>query len=90
MTFSVTVSAVAPGGGTVAGFVTFRSENGILGSGSVGAGGVATFSTASVAVGTHTITASYVGNANYQSSNDFSSATPLVQTVNPATTSMVT
>jgi large repetitive protein len=85
VTYTATVSVTAPGGGTVAGTVTFKDQNGTLGNGSVGAGGVATFSTASVTVGTHTITASYGGSANYTSSNDFASGTPLVQTVNQST-----
>jgi hypothetical protein len=85
VTYTATVSVTAPGGGTVAGTVTFKNENGTLGSAAVGAAGVATFSTASVTVGTHTITASYGGSANYTSSNDFGSASPLVQTVTQST-----
>jgi hypothetical protein len=87
VTYTTTVSVTAPGGGTVAGTVTFKNETGTLGSAAVGAAGVATFSTASVTVGTHTITASYGGSANYMSSNDFASATPLVQTVTQSTSS---
>jgi hypothetical protein len=85
VTYTTTVSVTAPGGGTVAGTVTFKDQNGTLGSGAVGAAGVATFSTGSMTVGTHTITASYAGNANYKSSSDSASATPLVQTVTQST-----
>ena len=83
-TYTATVSVTAGlGGGTLAGTVTFKDGGVNLGSGSVGAGGVATFSTASVVVGTHTITASYGGTANYLSSN--SAAPALVQTVSQST-----
>ena len=86
-TYTATVSVTSGlGGGTLAGTVTFKDGGVNLGSGTVGAGGVATFSTASLIVGTHTITASYGGTANYLSSN--SAAPALVQTVTQGTSSI--
>ena len=86
-TYTATVSVTSGlGGGTLTGTVTFKDGGVNLGSGTVGAGGVATFSTASLIVGTHSITASYGGTANYLSSN--SAAPALVQTVSQGTDSV--
>jgi hypothetical protein len=75
VTFTATVSGV---GGVPTGTVTFFSGTAQLGTGTLNAGGVATYSTSSLAAGTDNITASYSG------SNDFlpstSSAMGLVVT----------
>lgn len=84
VTFTATVSVKAPGATTqftsVTGMVTFFDGNGTikLGTGTIDSGGQATFSTAALAVGTHTVTASYSGDSNF---NGSTSAT-LTQTVN--------
>jgi hypothetical protein len=79
-TFTATVVAVAPGAGIPAGTVTFKRGTTTLGTGTL-SGGSATFtpSTTALAVGTHSITAVYGGDANF-----IGSTSPvLTQTVNP-------
>jgi ELWxxDGT repeat protein len=80
VTFTAVVSASAPGAGTPTGMVTFKDGSIVLGAGrlQVVAGmDQATFSTAKLSVGTHTITATYAGDNAYAGS-----ASPaLVQTV---------
>ena len=89
VTLSATVSAVSPGGGIPEGFVTFSDQNGPLGTGDVGGSSdVATFTTATLSASVHTIAATYTNeDGNFTGSNDFASMTPLVQTVNKASTS---
>src|SRR5439155_1166136 len=64
VTFTATVSPVAPGAGTRTGTVTFYDGVTSLGTGSVGISGNATFSTAALSVGSHSITATYGGDGN--------------------------
>jgi hypothetical protein len=64
VTFTMTVSAVAPGAGTPAGTVDFRIDGNIAGSGTL-SGGVATFTTSTLALGTHSVVAEYGGNNNW-------------------------
>lgn len=68
--FTATVSAVAPGAGTPAGTVQFRTDNGVVLASSVpvGAGGQAVFTTAALARGTRQVTAVYSGGANFSGS----------------------
>jgi large repetitive protein len=86
VTFSATVSAVAPGTGTPTGTVTFKEGSTTLAA-TVGLNGsaVATFTTSSLSVSTHTITASYSGDSNFASNSGSDSASP--QVVNQASTS---
>jgi hypothetical protein len=62
---SILQSASAP---AVTGTVTFFDGSTQLGTGSVGNGGVATYQTSTLAVGAHSITAQYGGDANYSAS----------------------
>jgi subtilisin-like proprotein convertase family protein len=64
VTFSMTVSAVAPGAGIPAGTVNFRIDGSILGSSTL-SGGVATFTTNNLAHGSHTVVGEYAGNLNF-------------------------
>ena len=81
---SVTITAtVTSSGGTPGGSVRFTDGNTVLGSASLNAAGIATFSTSELAVGAHSIAANYAGSASYQSSPSASSAL----TVGQATTS---
>jgi hypothetical protein len=64
VTFTATVSAVAPGAGTPAGNVTFMDGSTPLGTGTL-SGGVATLATALLADGSHSITAVYGADANF-------------------------
>jgi Concanavalin A-like lectin/glucanases superfamily/Bacterial Ig-like domain (group 3) len=80
VTFTATVNASAPGAGTRTGTVTFMDGATTLGTGAVNAGGVATFSSASLAVASHSITAVYGGDAHFTGSTSVA----LTQTVNKA------
>ena len=78
VTFTATVSPT-PNGGTV----TFKDGATVLGSVPVDTPtGVAKFSTSSLSVGTHSITAEYSGTTTYQPST----SSPLTQTVNKRST----
>ncbi len=67
VSFSATVSPVAPGAGIPAGTVTFKDGGATLGSGTL-VGGKATFTTSTLAVGVHSITAVYAGNTDFSTS----------------------
>ena len=92
VTFTATVSATAPGEGTPTGNVTFYDGSTALDTETL-SGGSATFSTSSLAVGTHSITAIYGGDANFNSSTSTvisqivsqdGSATVVTSSVNPS------
>ncbi len=83
VTFTATVSAVAPSQGTPTGSVTFTDGNTLLGSASL-ADGVATFTTSSLAVGANSITASYGGDGDF----GHSTSQPLSETVNQVPTEL--
>ena len=76
VTFTATVTAVAPGTGTPGGTVTFT-----IGSASTPialSGGVATYSTSTLAVGVYSVTAAYGGDVSFNGS----ASGPINQTVN--------
>jgi hypothetical protein len=64
MTFDVTVAAVAPGSGTPTGNVMFYDATTPLGSGTL-VNGIATLTTSTLTVGSHSITANYQGDSNF-------------------------
>lgn len=64
VTFTATVAAAAPATATPTGTVTFLDGSNTIGNGTL-SGGVATFSSSTLAVGTHPITARYGGDTNY-------------------------
>jgi hypothetical protein len=72
-----TVKAVAPGGGTPAGTVTFREGEAVLATIPLSSGS-ATYPLKSLAVGTHEITARYSGSGNYEPSES-----ALTQVISP-------
>jgi hypothetical protein len=78
VTFTATVTPA-----TATGTVTFADGGTALGTGAI-SGGIATYSNSTLAVGPHSFTASYVGDANYNSS----ASTALTQTVNKLSTTM--
>jgi Bacterial Ig-like domain (group 3)/MBG domain (YGX type)/FlgD Ig-like domain len=82
VTFSATVSG--GGGGTPTGTVTFRDGATVLGTGTLNGSGVATFTTSTLSVATHSITAAYGGNANYTAST----SSALSQSVGKASTTL--
>jgi hypothetical protein len=85
VTFTATVGATAPGAGTPTGTVNFLEGTTTLAS-SVTLNGSeqATFTTSSLAVGSHTITANYSGDTSFMASTGNDSAAP--QVVNQAAT----
>ncbi len=60
-----TATVTAPGGGTPSGVVTFYSDGSPIGTATLNANGVATLSTTTLAPGSHAITASYGGDAQF-------------------------
>ena len=83
VTFSATVSSAVTGDTLVpTGKVTFNDGTTALGTGTLNSSGVATFQTSNLAVGTHSITAQYAGDANFTGST---SPKPLSQVVAPGT-----
>jgi YVTN family beta-propeller protein len=77
VTFTATVSVVAPGEGSPSGTVAFKDGSSTIGTGTLNSSGVATFTTTSLSAGSHSISAEYLGNSNF---NPSASAT-LSQTV---------
>jgi hypothetical protein len=63
VTFTATVTQ-NPGSGVPTGTVTFMDGATVLGTGTLNGAGLATFSTATLALGPHTVTAVYGGDAN--------------------------
>jgi len=69
ITFTATVSTNAPGAGTPTGSVHFDDNGADLGTAALDGSGRASITTSSLTVGTHTITASYGGDAAHQASS---------------------
>jgi len=67
VTFTTAVS-VTIGGGAPTGTVTFKDGNMVIGTGNVNGSGLATLTTSSLALGFHTIAASYGGDSNFKAS----------------------
>jgi len=65
--FMVTVSAVAPGGGTPTGSVVFLDGSTTIGSATL-SGGLAEFTTSNLALGSHTIKVVYAGDVHFTGS----------------------
>jgi MYXO-CTERM domain-containing protein len=79
VTFTATVTAVAPGAGLPTGTMTFSSDGAVIGTGSLDGAGKATLTTSALAIGTHAVTAAYGGDAKFGTS---ASAPALSQVVN--------
>src|SRR6202034_4492551 len=97
VTFTATVTSSTAG--TITGTVTFLDGATSLGTGSVGAGGVATLMTSALTAGSHAITAQYGGDANFAGSatpapvtlvingaGKASTTTAVASSMNPSTT----
>jgi hypothetical protein len=80
VTLTASVGALAPGAGTPTGTVTFSDGTTTLGSAFL-SGGVASMTTSGLAVGGHSLTASYGGDGNFNPSGG-----TLTETVNKAPT----
>jgi hypothetical protein len=68
VTFTATVNVVAPAAGTPTGTVTFRDGSTTLATEPLGSNGTASFSTSTLAVASHLITAVYSGDSNFNGS----------------------
>jgi len=82
--FTATVAATPPGTGTPTGQVTFQDGNTVLAQVPVNSSGVATFSTSSLALGSHTVTATYASDSLFAASSG--STVQMVQSGNTPTT----
>ena len=82
VTFTATVSPVAPAAGTATGSVTFMDGTTSLGNVAV-VNGTAAFSTSALSIGSHNVTAVYGGDGNFTAST---SSPALAQVVNKAAT----
>jgi hypothetical protein len=80
VTFTATVTAVAPGSGTPSGTVNFMDGTTVIASGTLDSTGTATFTTSTLSVGTHAIKAAYAGDADFAAST----SNTVKQKVNPA------
>jgi MBG domain-containing protein/Big-like domain-containing protein/VCBS repeat protein len=79
----ITFTASLTGSGTVSGTVTFKDGATTLGSGTIG-GGSATFSTAALALGSHSITAVYSGDTVSDGNGQFHVASTITADSNAA------
>jgi hypothetical protein len=86
VTFTATVAIVAPGSGIPSGTVTFKDGSTTLGTVNFSSQGQATFTTSSLAAGSHSITAVYNGDSNFTGST----SSALTQSVLLDTTVTVT
>ena len=84
VTFTVTISAVVPATGTPTGIVTFLDGANILGTQAL-SNGVAAFSTSTLIVGSHTITASYSAGTSFSATN----STALTQVIQGAGVALI-
>jgi hypothetical protein len=87
VTFTATVSAVAPGTGTPTGTVTFLDGGSPIGTGTL-SGGLATFTISALAVGSHIITTSYGGDGNFNGSTGSLTGNPQVVNKTSTTTAL--
>ncbi len=76
------------------GTMTFYASGGVLGTAALNATGLATFTTSSLVAGTHPITATYSGDANFgggasnQVNQVVNNPTPTITTINPTSASV--
>src|SRR3989454_135881 len=95
VTFTATVAVVSPGAGSPAGTVNFLDGATVIGSCALPAAApfTCTFSTGALSVATHSITATYLGNANFNTStsaavsqvvNKANTTTTVASSVNPS------
>jgi Bacterial Ig-like domain (group 3) len=83
VTFTATVTPVAPGTGTPTGTVTFLDGGSSIGTDAL-TGGVATLTTSALAAGNHTITTSYAGNTDFVGGTGSLTGNPQVVVAPPA------
>jgi autotransporter-associated beta strand protein len=86
VTFTATVSVIAPGAGTPSGTVTFTVDGTAQPPVTLGSNGQATFAISTLTVGQHSISATYGGDTNFNGST----SPALTQTVTAAAVSTTT
>ncbi len=93
VTFTDTVTVVAPGAGTLTGTVTFKDGTTTIGTAQTLSGGTASVTTSTLSIGSHAITAVYSGDGNFSGStsntltqvvSQYASATALTSSPNPS------
>jgi hypothetical protein len=85
VTFTANVTVNSPGSGVPTGTVTFKDGITTVGSGLLNGSGAASISISLLEIGSHSITAEYAGDLNYESSN----SSLLIQNVNKASTTTI-
>ncbi|MBK9315806.1 MAG: Ig-like domain repeat protein [Acidobacteria bacterium] len=85
VTFTATVAASTPATGTTSGTVTFKDGATTLCTSTLNGSGIATCATDTLTVGSHLITAVYIGDINFNGST----SSTLSQTVNKASTGVI-
>jgi len=88
VTFTATLTAVAPGMGTPTGQVTFQQGNTVLAQVPLNSSGAAAFSTTALAAGNDTITATYASDSVFAASSGSDSASPQVVNKDGTTTTV--
>jgi hypothetical protein len=78
--FTFTLDAVAPGAGTPTGTVQFKTDGANSGGPVPLGGGAASYSTSSLAHGTHTVVAEYAGDGNFTGATNLLSPAQLINT----------
>src|ERR1043166_4058425 len=78
--FTATLSAVAPGVGTLTGTVRFKTDGMNAGAPVSLGGGMANYTNSSLAHGTHTVTAEYAGDGNFTGCTNLLSPAQLINT----------
>ena len=80
VTFSVSLSAVAPGAGTPTGTVQFEIDGAAAGAPVSLSGGTASYTTTNLAHGSHTVAAEYAGDANFLGVTNLLSSAQVINT----------
>ncbi|MBT9330641.1 Ig-like domain repeat protein [Paracidobacterium acidisoli] len=89
VTFTATVTNTTSGStGIPTGVVTFQSDSNVLGTGSLNAGGVATFTTTFTKAGAYPVVAIYQGNSSYTGSTSSSETVNVSTALAMSTTSL--
>lgn len=85
VTFTATVKVASPGTGTPTGTVTFMDGAAVLGTGTLNSAGQATYTTSSLAVGSHSITAVYGSDTNFTTSTSLAITQKVTKSLTTAT-----
>jgi autotransporter-associated beta strand protein len=86
VTLQAIVAAAAPGAGPATGTVTFYADGVILGTGMIFSGGTASLGVSGLAVGSHSITATYGGDGNFNMSTNGNILSQVVERAATGTT----